>query len=217
MTTKTTNTKTTPKSKLPTSEPETSLLEAPRASRGSEGDICIVLTVNANKVNLMQPALLGLAKFGELTVSLSLWWQETLNGQRDYYSMSIQDAVKAKELLQTKQKVESLAKLKLYQFRQNSLDDPDYVSSEAFLHEGRSFWALLWIDAPDFPDPEKLSEEDLKRIQYYLVFSPRRPLEKWEKGLTDTLQNAQQHLLTRRAELEERKLLKARRVTAGRI
>ena len=161
----------------------------------------------------MQPALLGLVKFGELAVSLSLWWQETLDGQRDYYSMTLQDAVKAKQSLQNKEKVEPLARLKLYQFRQNSLDDPDYVSSEPFVHEGRSFWALLWVDVPeDFPDPEKVTEQDLKRIQYCLVFSPRRPSEKWESGLKDTLQSAQQHLLARRRELEERKLLKARRV-----
>ena len=36
----------------------------------------------------MQPALLGLVKFGELAVSLSLWWQETLNKERDYSSMA---------------------------------------------------------------------------------------------------------------------------------
>jgi hypothetical protein len=211
MTTKKTNTKTTPKSNLPTSKPETSL-EAPRTSRESEGDICTVLTANASKVNSRQPVLLGLVKFGELAVSLSLWWQETQNGQRDYYSMTIQDAVKAKELLQRKEQVEPLARLKLYQFRQNSLDDPDYASSAPFVHEGRGFWALLWVEVPDFADQEKGTEQDLRRMKYYLVFSPHRPQEKWEKGLMDTLQNAQQHLLTRRAELEERKLLKARRV-----
>ena len=211
MKTKTTNTKTNRKSKLPASEPETSLIEAPR-SRGSDGDICTLLTVNAGKVNDMQPALLGLVKFGELAVSLSLWWQETLNKERDYFSMALQDATKAKELIQKKEKVESLAKLKLYQFKQNSLDDPDYASNEPFVCQGRSFWALLWVDAPEFPDPEKISEEDLKLVKYNLVFSLRRPVQKWERALQDTLQSAQEHLVARRRELEERKLLKARRV-----
>lgn len=47
--------------------------------------------------------VLGLVKFGQLAVSLSLWWQETLDGQRDYYSMTAQDAVKAKQSLQRKE------------------------------------------------------------------------------------------------------------------
>ena len=87
------------------------------------------------------------------------------------------------------------------------------MSREPFVHEGRGFWALLWVDVPqDFPEPEKVTEQDLKRIQYRLVFSTCRPSEKWESGLKDTIQSAQAHLLTRRRELEERTLLKARRV-----
>jgi hypothetical protein len=74
-----------------------------------EGSICALLRHNSAKVDPMQPALLGTAKFGELTVGLSLWWQSTRDGTRDYYSMSIQDSAKAKESLQRKEKPEPLA------------------------------------------------------------------------------------------------------------
>ena len=207
------DTKINPTPKVPASKPEASLIEVPSVSHGNEGDICTLLAVNAGKVNNMQPALLGLVKFGELAVSLSLWWSETLDQTRDFFSMTMQDAVKAKQSLQRKEKVEPLARLKLYQFRKDSLADCDYLSSTPFLHEGRSYWALLWVDVPeDFPEPEKVTEANLKQIRYYLVFSLHRPSEKWESGLKDTIQSAQQHLLARRRELEERKLLKARQV-----
>ena len=159
----------------------------------------------------MQPALLGSAKFGDLAVGLSLWWQQTRDGQRDYYSMTMQDTEEAREALLNKEKPVPLPRLKLYQFRQKSLDDPDFASSEPFTHEGKDYWALMWVAVPaDFP--EEASERDLKRIQYALVFSTWRPAEKWEKSLKEFALSAQDFLKARRKELEALKWAQAKKV-----
>ena len=176
-----------------------------------EGSVCALLRPNSAKVDPMQPALLGTAKFGDLAVSLSLWWQATRDGQRDYYSMTIQDPVEAREAWLNKEKLPPLARLKLYQFRQKSLDDPDFASSEPFTHEGTDYWALMWVAVPaDFP--EEASERDLKRIQYALVFSKWRPAEKWEKSLKEFALSAQDFLKARRKELEALKWAQAKKV-----
>ena len=202
------NVKTSATSKANVAAP--ALIEAPPA-RAGEGDVATRLSVNSGKTNEMQPTLVGLIKFGDLVVDLSAWWQETLNKQRDYYSLTLRDAGKVKEALQRNEKPEPLSRLKLYQFRQNAPSDPDYISSTPFTHEDRGYWALMWVDIPE-NFPVEPTEADLKRITYHLVFSTRRPSEKWERGITDEVQSAQAHLMARRRELEERKLLQARRV-----
>jgi hypothetical protein len=176
-----------------------------------EGSVCALLRPNSAKVDPMQPALLGSAKFGELSVGLSLWWQATRDGARDYYSMTVQDTVKAREAWQNKEKIEPLARLKLYQFRQKSLDDPDFAASEPLVYEGKDYWALLWVGVP--PDfPEEANEQDLKRIAYALVFSLWRPAEKWEKNLREYALTAADYLRARRKELEALKWAQTRKV-----
>jgi len=188
-----------------------SLSPAIVACSNREGSVYTCLQPNAGKCDVMQPALLGSAKFGELAVSLSLWWQATRDQSRDYYSMTIQDTVKSREAWENDEKCEPLGRLKLYQFRQSSTDDPDFASSAPFSHDGKDFWALLWVIVP--PDfPEEATDQDLKRIQYALVFSLWRPSEKWEKNLREYALSAQDYLRARRKELAALEWKQAKKV-----
>jgi hypothetical protein len=181
-----------------------------------EGDIQALLRPNDNKTDQMQPTLLGVAAFAERVMDLALWWQETRDKQRDYYSMDIRDQEKARQAWQQrKERIEPLCRLKLYQFRQRNLEDPDYTSDSCFVYEGRGYWACLWVDVPqDLPGLENVTEQDLQRIAHTLVFSSRRPVPKWTPLLKEQSLNAHEHLIARRRELEDRKLLQARRAKA---
>jgi hypothetical protein len=175
------------------------------------GAICVLLQPNAAKVDAMQPGLLGSVRVGEQTFHLACWWQQTRDGARDYYSMSITEEETRREALEEGEKPAPTARVKLYQFRQQDGRDPDYASPEPFELNGAHYWGLFWIVVPeDFPaDP---SEHDLQRVIHALIFSHTRPVEKWEKGLMRDMEEAQKFLRERRRELEARRVLHARRV-----
>src|SRR5262245_59628771 len=60
-------------------------------------DVILELTPNPNKVDIMQPGLLGCCHFGELEVSLAVWGSQTRDQSRYYYSCAMHDALKKKE------------------------------------------------------------------------------------------------------------------------
>jgi hypothetical protein len=60
--------------------------------------------------------------------------------------------------------------------------------------------------------PEEANEQDLKRIQYPLVFSTWCPEEKWEKSLKEYALSAQDFLRARRKELDGMQWAKAKKV-----
>jgi hypothetical protein len=181
--------------------------------RESYDDVRTILVANTDKINNMQPTLRGMVKINGQVIDIAAWWSETKDGLHDYYSLKYQDSVAAKEAwAQNKERVEPLASSKLYQFRQRTDDDPPYVSAEPVLLGEKYWWVMLWVIFPEgFPPLEEATEEDLCMIQYPLVFSSRRPQEKWQQGLISTVRSAQAHLLERRRELEQHKLLKQRK------
>jgi hypothetical protein len=213
----------TPKSKSTTqkkegSEPSAQMPEAldPYALRVRDTDVLLPLSVNPGKVNDMQPVLLGKATIDELFVDVSLWHQETKDKRRDYYSATVRDAEKAKQAwVKSKEQIEPLARLKIYQFQGlNPGEDPDYATSEPWIYNGKARWALLWIDVPkNFPENEDdITEDDLRKIEYCLILSSRRPREKWQKGLQEDLRSAQSHLILMRRDLASKRLMQARRL-----
>jgi hypothetical protein len=175
------------------------------------GALCVLLQPNAAKVETMQPALLGSVRFGDDTFRIAGWWNQTRDGARDYYTLSIEEEEALHERLEEDRKPAPGTKAKLWQFRQQSAGDPDYASPEPFrINDDALYWLLFWVHAPeDFPaDP---SEQDLHRVIYALVFSHTRPAERMERMLVREMEDQQKFLRERRRELEARRVLQAKR------
>ena len=190
--------------------PKTPVVTALEGDYEEEGNAKTLLVVNTNRSHSMQPTLRGMVKLSGKIIDVAAWWSETKDGTRDYYSLKYQDSVAAKEAwARDKSRAEPMGASKLYQFRARNESDPAYVSAEPFVVEGVPYWVLLWVVLPEgFPSLEDATEDDLRMIQYPLVFSRRRPEEKWQPGLASTIRSAGEHLLARRRELEKRNLLK---------
>jgi hypothetical protein len=187
-----------------TSDPEPDTATLVPASHAQEGDIATYLVPNARKTDVRQPTLLGMVKFGSLVCEQAIWWSETMDGQRDYYTLAISDAVAKREALKRKETLEPLHKFRLFQFAQREITDPAYVSERSFLQDGTIWWALLWVDCP-------LDCDNVEEIKYVLVFSPRRPQERWTDRLKDSLEGSLAHFKARQSELEGRLLYNKRR------
>ena len=194
----------------PERPPKTPVVVAIEDNYDEEGNVKTLLVVNTNRTTSMQPTLRGMVKIGGKIINIAAWWSETKKRDRDYYSLKYTDAIADKEAwARDKSHAEPMGVSKCYQFRARNESDPAYVSAEPFIVEGVSYWVLLWVVLPEgFPSIEDATEDDLRGIQYPLVFSRRRTEEKWQPGLASTLRSAGEHLLARRRELEKRNLIK---------
>jgi hypothetical protein len=194
----------------PERPPKTPVVAALEGGYEEEGNAKTLLVINTNRSHSMQPTLRGMVKLGGKIIDIAAWWSETKDATRDYYSLKYTDSVASKEAwARDKSRVEPMGASKLYQFRARNESDPAYVSAEPFVVEGVPYWVLLWVVLPEgFPSIENATEDDLRMIQYPLVFSRRRPEEKWQPGLAGTIRSAGEHLLARRRELERRNLIK---------
>jgi hypothetical protein len=170
-------------------------------------DVVIELLTNPNKIDSMQPDITGACLLGKLQIDLALSLSETRDGTRTYYSLSLNDAGRRREVWQAwqankrsnrsgdKPKIEALHKLKLYEFRKSHLNDPDFTTPEAFIEGDAAWWGSMWVLLPE-------NSDDVENIRYFLVFShtPFRP------ALTEkSRENAAMgvaRLLERRKELE---------------
>jgi hypothetical protein len=162
------------------------------------GDIITELQPNAAKIDLMQPSLVGLVKFGETACTLALWRQDTRDGTRQYYSCSVNDAAVQKEAWQRKEKIEPLHRLKLYEFRQRDATDPDFATTEVFIQDGKPWWTMMWVLLPEDP-------LEVEAYRYFLVFSPNRAVIAWSDALRNDQSSGVERLLARRKELEDGK------------
>jgi hypothetical protein len=183
----------------PPSNPQTSLIPF----EPSPEDILVEPQPNPNKMDVMQPDLLGSCTFGGIAISLAFWNAQTRDGQRMYYSLALNDTVKQKQAWQEGRKnIEPLHRLKLYEFRKGHASDPDFATTECFIAEGKQWWAFLWVLLPEDPN-------DVENIRYYLLFSPKR----FKPALSDPArENAARNvarLLQRREELDDTAYYKA--------
>jgi hypothetical protein len=159
-------------------------------------DIIIELTNNPNKVDVMQPSLLGSCKFGELDVRLAFWFSETKLKDRTYYSCACHDALKKKQAWENDRKtIEPLHKLKFYEFRKTYSSDPDFDTKECFIEAGASWWGAMWVILPEDPDA-------LDLIRYFVVFSSKPFREAMSAQAKENAALGVARLLQRRKELE---------------
>jgi hypothetical protein len=162
-------------------------------------DIVVELTNNPNKVDVMQPSLLGSCKFGELDVRLAFWLSETKDKQRVYYSCACHDALKNKQALQKDRKtIEPLHRLKFYEFRKAHISDPDFATTECFVEAGASSWGAMWVILPEDPD----APDALDLIRYFVVFSPKPFRQALSAHAKESAAIGVARLLQRRKELE---------------
>jgi hypothetical protein len=160
-----------------------------------QGDITTELQPNQAKVDVMQPSLLGIVKFGQLACSLALWHQETRDHQRQYYKCSVSDAVAQRAAWQRKEKVDPLHRLSLYEFRQRETTDPDFATTEPFIQNGQAWWAMMWVVMPN--------PEDVESYRYFMAFSKHRLAGAWSSALRTEQGSSAERLLQRRKELED--------------
>jgi hypothetical protein len=159
-------------------------------------DIAIELTTNPNKVNVMQPSLLGSCRFGGLDVSLVFWFSETKDAQRNYYSCKCYDALKKKEAWQKDRKrIDPLHKLLFYEFRKTHTSDPDFTTPECFVEASASWWGAMWVVLPEDPDA-------LDLIRYFVVFSSKPFRQALSAQAKESTAVGVARLLQRRKELE---------------
>jgi hypothetical protein len=168
-------------------------------------DVVVELTPNPNKVDIMQPGLLGLCNLGETKVSLALWYSRTRDGQRDYYSAALHDDVKKKEAWQKDRgTIPPLHKLKFYEHRKAHPTDPDFATPECFIEAGSVWWGAMWVVLPEDPD-------DLDAIRYFIVFSPKPFRPALSEQAKENAADSVARLLERRREMETGAFYKARR------
>jgi hypothetical protein len=168
-------------------------------------DIVLELTSNSNKVDVMQPGLLGTCKLGEIEISLAFWGTPTRDNTRYYYSCAMHDAVKKKEAWAKDRKtIEPLHKLKFYEFRKVYPTDPDFATSESFLEAGSVWWGGMWVLLPEDPDA-------LDQIRYFVVFSSKPFRPALSAQAKENAADAVARLLERRKELENTSFYEARR------
>lgn len=165
-------------------------------------DVLIELMVNPNKIDVMQPDLIGGCTLGALEVDLSLWLATTRDGTRNYYSGSLNDSVRwrearaaSKQARGDKPKIEPLHRLKFYEFRKSSSQDPDFTTPEPFIEANAVWWGSMWVLLPE-------DVEDVENIRYFVIFSHNgfRPALT-EKAKENTSLSVAR-LLERRKELE---------------
>jgi hypothetical protein len=167
-------------------------------------DVVIELITNPNKMDVMQPGLLGTCRFGETEVSLAFWGTPTRDGTRYYYSCAMHDAVKKKEAWKDDRKtIEPLHKLKLYEFRKAHPTDPDFATPESFIEAGAAWWGAMWVLLPEDPDA-------LDQIRYFVVFGPKPFRPALSAQAKENTADAVARLLERRRELEVNAFYKAR-------
>jgi hypothetical protein len=166
-------------------------------------DVVVELTPNPNKVDIMQPGLLGNVTLGGLEVSIVGWYSQTRNGQRGYYKLYLQDAIKNKEAWQrNRERVEPLHKLHFFEFRKAQPTDPDFAISKSFIEAGSDWWGAMWVLLPE--DPEAL---DL--IRYFVVFGPKRFRPALSAQAKENTADSVARLLERRREMETGAFYKA--------
>jgi hypothetical protein len=169
-----------------------------------ERDIVVELITNPNKIDVMQPSLIGTCNFGGVEVSLALWWARTRDNTRDYYSCACHDAIKKKEAWANDRKtIPPLHKLKFYEFRKVNSNDPDFATPEPFIEGGSSHWGAMWVILPEDPNA-------LDQIQYIVVFSPKPFRPALSAQARENAADGVARLLERRRELEVNAFYKAR-------
>jgi hypothetical protein len=167
-------------------------------------DIVIELTTNPNKIDVMQPSLLGTCNFCEIEVSLAFWWARTRDNTRDYYSCACHDAIKKKEAWANDRKtIPPLHKLKFYEFRKAHPSDPDFATPESFIEAGSVWWGAMWVLLPEDPDA-------LDQIRYFVVFGPKPFRQGLSAQARENAADSVARLLERRRELEVNAFYKAR-------
>ena len=159
-------------------------------------DIAIELMANPNKVDIMQPSLLGTAMFGQTAISLAFWLSRTRDNLRNYYSAAIHDALKKKTAwADGKKTIEPMHKLKFYEFRKSHVFDPDFATPEPFIEAGMSWWGSMWVVLPE-------NLENFEAIQYFLVFSHRPFKPALSEQARETAADGVARLLERRKDLD---------------
>jgi hypothetical protein len=170
-------------------------------------DIVFELTTNPNKIDVMQPGLLGTCRFGEMSepeISLALWGTPTRDGARYYYSCALHDAAKKKEAWAKDRKtIPPLHKLHFYEFRKARPNDPDFATPECFIEAGAAWWGAMWVVLPE--DPEALDQ-----IRYFVVFGPKPFRQGLSARARENTEDSVSRLLERRKELELDSFYKAK-------
>jgi len=159
-------------------------------------DVVFEIFPNPNKVDSMQPDLLGTCMFGEIEVSLVFWGSKTRDGSRYYYSCAMHDAVKKREAWKSNRgTIPPLHKLHFYEHRQAHSTDPDFATPESFIEAGGVWWGGMWVREPEDPNA-------LDQIRYGVVFSPKPFRPALSAQAKENTANAVARLQKRRRELE---------------
>jgi hypothetical protein len=167
-------------------------------------DLVIELTPNPNKIDVMQPSLLGTCNFGDINTSLAFWWSQTRDKTRDYYSCAIHDAAKKKEAWANDRKtIPPLHKLHFYEHRKGHPSDPDFTTSDSFIEAGAEWFGGMWVLLPEDPDA-------LDQIRYFVVFSPKPFRPALSAQAKENAADSVARLLERRRELEVNSFYKAK-------
>jgi hypothetical protein len=94
------------------------------------------LSINPDKIRGEQPDLVGNIVIGDVDYRIALWRKETIDGQREYYTGNVS---------RDGDKNAPKFKLKLYEFRKNSVDDPDLHSPKLCEIAEHKLFAYLWF------------------------------------------------------------------------
>jgi hypothetical protein len=120
-------------------------------------NLTIPLYLNEQKMNDMQPDLIGSFAIDGKSFELADWIRSTMDGQRQYHSMLFNDSAERKAAFKVKTKCPAIAKTKLYETRKRLVTDPDFHSPEPFRLAGIVWYASLSVRDTNPEDLEALS------------------------------------------------------------
>jgi hypothetical protein len=141
---------------------------------------------NINKTNELHPDLTGKFSLAGKSYEAASWTRTTLDGQRQYHSVLIYDALGRAAAFRSKTKCQPIAKVKLYESRKRLETDPDFHGPDPFSLENLVWYATLTVKFSQDP-------KDLELMGFTMSFS-RQP----------TLQAASPEALTSLSALRDR-------------
>jgi hypothetical protein len=141
---------------------------------------------NINKTNELHPDLIGKFSLAGKSYEAASWTRTTLDGQRQYHSVLIYDALGRAAAFRSKTKCQPTAKVKLYESRKRLETDPDFHGPDPFSLGDIIWYAALTVKFSQDPD-------DLETMSFTMTFK-RQP----------TLQAASPEALTSLSSLRDR-------------
>jgi hypothetical protein len=170
-----------------------------RLNRMPTENLIIPLYFNDNKMNDMQPDLVGSFTLDGKSFELADWIRTTMDRQRQYHSCLLYDAAERKAAFKDKSKCPPVSKFKLYETRKRLVTDPDFSCKEPF-----SLAGIVWYAALSVQDT---NPEDLEALSINLTLS-RQPMRQAASpeavsSITAFRERLAQRELERQARLEE--------------